>query len=540
MPTPKQLPQSKEVKLLPPVGGVVRANAREQQRVQPGQRGEPPTCYDALNMLPYDSYGRARVAQRPGIQEWSPQVLGGGSNIQGLSAVNFIEYQPSGEGGYPNITPGPENVTPLTIGPGTISGGIQPFNRFSGPVFSIFQCTFSLAPTFTNTGTAAFTIGGWNTTDFYGYVPPSPSETLYFQLTASGQFITYFKAYGGEFWDPSGGPPTVVFSPAGAPDAQVATTLFSSGPIISVGSFTAAAVHGLTGNHTYPLVVSGNSGVVIDVVPTTEFNGYTAAPTVTITGGGGTGATAVASPIDIDESGSLNFIVVTDCGHGYTSAPTATISGGGLPGTATAVVGWDNSPCTLGITTNATGTVTGATILENGTGYTSNVGFSFNAATVGGTGVYTGTATFAVQASYTANTPGVYYSTLTITASTTGGTRVSGTPEFLIYTQGGFGIDFAVQTDAGGGVTYLNDPGNPLTVYGAYGFLGQYPFAGWTLIVESSKEALFAAIQAIIRPYSDSFGYTTNLPLSATAPPPIPVTITPGDSVISLQPLSFP
>ena len=116
-------------------------------------------------------------------------------------------------------------------------------------------------------------------------------------------------------------------------------------------------------------------------------------------------------------------------------------------------------------------------------------------------------------------------------------------PELLgsPYTQAeGLTLYFAVLTDRQFGLAFFTDIGNPFTVYGAYGFLGQYPFAGWTLIVESSKEALFAAIQAIIRPYSDSFGYTTNLPLSATAPPPIPVTITPDDSVISLQPLSFP
>ena len=315
MPTPKQLPQSKEVKLLPPVGGVVRVNAREQQRVQPGQRGESPTCYDALNVLPYDSYGRARVAQRPGIQEWSTQVLGGGSNIQGLSAVNFIEYQPSGEGTYPNITPGPENVTPLTIGPGTIGGGIQPFNRFSGPVFSIFQCTFSLArlsrtrgPRRSQSvvGIRRISMGIWSL---------SLRKLSISNRSASGQFITYFKCdNGNDCWNPSGGPPTVVFSPAGTPDAQVATTLFSSGSLVSVGSFTAAAVHGLTGNHTYPLVVSGNTGVVLAVSPITTLNGYTAAPTVTITGGGGTGATAVVPAIGTFDDGSLSFIVLTDCG----------------------------------------------------------------------------------------------------------------------------------------------------------------------------------------------------------------------------------
>jgi hypothetical protein len=53
----------------------------------------------------------------------------------------------------------------------------------------------------------------------------------------------------------------------------------------------------------------------------TVFNagsGYTQAPTVTITGGGGTGATAVANI----SNGSVQSITVTNAGSGYTSTPT--------------------------------------------------------------------------------------------------------------------------------------------------------------------------------------------------------------------------
>ena len=51
-------------------------------------------------------------------------------------------------------------------------------------------------------------------------------------------------------------------------------------------------------------------------------------PLVTISGGGGQGATAIA---DFDsESGKVNGIIVTCPGWGYTATPTVTISGGGL------------------------------------------------------------------------------------------------------------------------------------------------------------------------------------------------------------------
>jgi len=59
----------------------------------------------------------------------------------------------------------------------------------------------------------------------------------------------------------------------------------------------------------------------------TVFNqgsGYTQAPTVTITGGGGTGATAVAKI----SNGKVVSITVTNAGSGYTSTPTVAITGG--------------------------------------------------------------------------------------------------------------------------------------------------------------------------------------------------------------------
>ena len=52
-------------------------------------------------------------------------------------------------------------------------------------------------------------------------------------------------------------------------------------------------------------------------------SGYTTAPTVTFSGGGGTGASATAT---IDASGQVTGITITNGGSGYTSAPTVTIS----------------------------------------------------------------------------------------------------------------------------------------------------------------------------------------------------------------------
>jgi formylglycine-generating enzyme required for sulfatase activity len=57
-------------------------------------------------------------------------------------------------------------------------------------------------------------------------------------------------------------------------------------------------------------------------------SGYTTAPTVTISGGGGTGATAVAT-VDGDR---VTEVALTNPGSGYTSAPSVIFSGGGGSG----------------------------------------------------------------------------------------------------------------------------------------------------------------------------------------------------------------
>jgi len=64
-------------------------------------------------------------------------------------------------------------------------------------------------------------------------------------------------------------------------------------------------------------------------------SGYTSVPTVTISGGGGTGASATA----VVTNGSVTSIILNSKGTGYTSAPNVIFSGGGGSGaTATGVV----------------------------------------------------------------------------------------------------------------------------------------------------------------------------------------------------------
>ncbi len=108
-----------------------------------------------------------------------------------------------------------------------------------------------------------------------------------------------------------------------------------------------------------------NESGVDAITITSGGTGYTTAPTISITGGGGSGAAATATV----SGGEVTAITITSGGTGYTSAPTISITGGGGTGaTATATV--------------SGGEVTAIIITSGGTGYTSAPTISIT----GGTG----------------------------------------------------------------------------------------------------------------------------------------------------------
>lgn len=74
-----------QVPLTSPIKGIVRAVGRESQ--------PPDTCFDALNCLPYDRYGRKRLAQRTGIVKQFPSQLAD-NFVQGMIEAPNIIYPP--------------------------------------------------------------------------------------------------------------------------------------------------------------------------------------------------------------------------------------------------------------------------------------------------------------------------------------------------------------------------------------------------------------------------------------------------------------
>lgn len=79
------------------------------------------------------------------------------------------------------------------------------------------------------------------------------------------------------------------------------------------------------------------SDVVDTITVTAGGTGYTSEPTVTLTGGGGTGATAIAS---IDAGGAVSSVTITNPGSSYTGIPPTNFvgfsGGGGTDAAATA------------------------------------------------------------------------------------------------------------------------------------------------------------------------------------------------------------
>lgn len=67
---------------------------------------------------------------------------------------------------------------------------------------------------------------------------------------------------------------------------------------------------------------------VSDITIVNPGSGYTSIPTITISGGGGTGATATASIFN----GQIQAVNLTNSGEGYTAAPDVIVTGGGGSG----------------------------------------------------------------------------------------------------------------------------------------------------------------------------------------------------------------
>lgn len=179
------------------------------------------------------------------------------------------------------------------------------------------------------------------------------------------------------------------------------------------------------------------------VTVTSGGQNYTTPPTITVTGGSGTGATAVATIVN----GVVVEVDITNPGHGYlpTDAPYLNLifTGGGNPNRSA-----------QGTATIGGGGVLAVQIIDGGTGYTNEpaVVFSGGGASTDATGVAQGTADSITNVIIV--TPGVgYTSTPTVTFAGPAGGGDTATGTALI---GYNGITAITVSD--GGVGYTSTP----------------------------------------------------------------------------------
>ena len=148
----------------------------------------------------------------------------------------------------------------------------------------------------------------------------------------------------------------ITLSNRGGGYSAIPTIGVSSAPTGGVtGILTATMISGIT---VCNLNISDNLKSVEQVVITNPGAGYTLAPTLQITGGGGSGA---AGTVFIGD-GAVGIVTLTDAGSGYTTAPSVTITGPvgvGTTAEAKAIV-------------SSAGTITAINITNAGAGYTSS------------------------------------------------------------------------------------------------------------------------------------------------------------------------
>jgi hypothetical protein len=228
------------------------------------------------------------------------------------------------------------------------------------------------------------------------------------------------------------------------------------------------------------------SGVVGSVAVTAAGTGYTSAPTVGFSGGGGSGAagTAVLTP------SSVASITLGAAGTGYTSVPTVTLTGGGGSGAAfTAVLSGTS--------------VASFTLVSGGSGYTSAPTVSI---TGGGGASATGTAVLASTgvASVTLTSQGTGYTSAPTVAFTGGaGTGATATATVVTATSG-LSVSFTGTVDAN---TFLEIWASPVVSAGKQYVKNLLRYLLTTTDAPTSPISITAAWQAVFGDLPDVTPY---------------------------------
>jgi len=162
-------------------------------------------------------------------------------------------------------------------------------------------------------------------------------------------------------------PPRVIFSTPGVSASGKASMKGSVASVRVVDGgegYSAPPTISMGGNATATATIKGYiQGVIVN-----EGGIYSSAPSVNFSGGGGSGATAVAVMARSGNSLRVSSVVVTNTGSNYTSSPAVSFSGDGSGGAATAVL--NASVDSVSLTSGGSGYGDHPTVTADGTART--------------------------------------------------------------------------------------------------------------------------------------------------------------------------
>ncbi len=163
-----------------------------------------------------------------------------------------------------------------------------------------------------------------NTIRSTGATPYMRAGVAVYGHDGADQILNGAVISGNTFDRVGGGDTDAALSLSNARDVTVTGNVFRDCPRAAVGVVGTVTELAVTGN------VIDNPRAYVTTAVTSGGSGYTSPPTVTLSGGGGSGAVAVARVA----GGVVTEVRILHPGFGYSSAPSVTITGGGGSGAA--------------------------------------------------------------------------------------------------------------------------------------------------------------------------------------------------------------
>jgi len=263
------------------------------------------------------------------------------------------------------------------------------------------------------------------------YYKPNNSTILYLNTSFNcikSNSITITKTGNGTGYTSA---PTVVIRPA-AGDMGSGAAATIAAPASGVLSGILTMVSNGRGYNTLPtieLVGGGNPGVITGFSALVGGSNYITPPNITLSGGGGTGFSATATIGNVTISSSFT---ITTAGSNYAVGESVVFTGGGGSGAVATI-------STIG----ANGSITAISLTNAGSGYTSAPTISINT-TAGVGAVITCSLVGAAVTGITITNGGTNYSTAVsfVFTATNGGSGASATPTITLGTRATFTVAF--------------------------------------------------------------------------------------------------